>query len=173
MKKRIVRDSDYLSLDKVGRFSRNVIEKSGDECWGWNGSKDSKGYGRFTFKGKMILAHRCSYELHVGKIPEGLVIDHLCNNTSCANPMHLEPKTIYENVKRGFIKKVLNPVRVGKICKNGHMVNNETIRTTKTGSKYCLVCSRMQSVEKRKNEKLQKVLLFIHTYDMYINRKMD
>src|SRR3990167_11482908 len=71
-------------------------------CWNWIGTKDSSGYGRFRFFYKTILAHRFSYELFVGEIPTGLVIDHLCRNTSCVNPAHLEPVSIYENCRRGI-----------------------------------------------------------------------
>src|ERR1035437_377666 len=71
------------------------------KCIEWAGSKDVKGYGKLRIEGKQRYAHRVIYEREVGKIPEGLVIDHLCRNTSCVNPLHLEPCTIYENIQRG------------------------------------------------------------------------
>jgi hypothetical protein len=49
----------------------------------------------------IIRAHRFAYELLVGPIPEGLVIDHLCRNRRCVNPAHLEPVTAEENWRRG------------------------------------------------------------------------
>jgi endogenous inhibitor of DNA gyrase (YacG/DUF329 family) len=71
-----------------------------EDCWLWEGCTRG-GYGRLKIDGKMSEAHRASYEYHVGKIPEGLVLDHLCRNRSCINPAHLEPVTTAENIRRG------------------------------------------------------------------------
>lgn len=77
-------------------------------CWEWTGGKIKNGYGHFRFgyksdgKNDIRLAHRVSYELHVGLIPDGLVLDHLCRNTSCVNPRHLQPVTQRENIARGI-----------------------------------------------------------------------
>jgi hypothetical protein len=68
-------------------------------CWIWTGSTDEKGYGRFHDNGPR-KAHRCSYELHVGEIPDGLEPDHLCRNRPCVNPGHLEVVTHRENCQR-------------------------------------------------------------------------
>lgn len=72
-----------------------------DGCWLWEGGTRG-GYGRIKLVGHGSLsAHRASYEHHVGPIPEGLVLDHLCRNPACINPAHLEPVTIAENIRRG------------------------------------------------------------------------
>lgn len=74
-----------------------------DGCWLWTGSRRG-GYGRAKLAGiGSIDAHRLSYEHHVGPIPDGLVIDHLCRNRSCINPAHLEPVTTKENIRRGDV----------------------------------------------------------------------
>lgn len=66
-------------------------------CWIWVGPKD-KGYGLTHYKNKSIRAHRLSYEMFIGPIPEGLLIRHKCDNPSCINPDHLAPGTVQENV---------------------------------------------------------------------------
>ncbi len=85
--------------DVISRFNKFVSPQP-TGCWHWTGAKTDKGYGRFYLNGNKH-AHRISYELLIGPIPNGLVIDHLCRNPSCVNPAHLEPVTHVENVKRG------------------------------------------------------------------------
>ena len=86
-------------LVSVNKFER-YFNKDGN-CWLWKGTIHA-GYGRYcvkTDKGhRYVSAHRYSYELYIGKIPEKLVINHLCNNTSCVNPEHLEAVTQKQNI---------------------------------------------------------------------------
>lgn len=72
-----------------------------DGCWKWLGARDSKGYGRLQYELGQYLAHRFSYAARHGEIPEGLTIDHLCRNTGCVNPSHMELVTPGENARRG------------------------------------------------------------------------
>lgn len=61
----------------------------------------SNSYSYIRINGKRHAIHRYMYEKHIGKIPEGYVIDHLCENIKCVNPYHLEAVTCRENVLRG------------------------------------------------------------------------
>jgi hypothetical protein len=58
-------------------------------CLEWTGNLTHGGYGRAWFRGKMQPAHRVSYMLNVGPIPEGMVICHHCDNPPCGDPAHL------------------------------------------------------------------------------------
>lgn len=80
------------------RFEAKV-NRSG-ECWLWLGYINDKGYGSFSVEGKPKRAHRVSYELFVGEIPEGLELDHLCHTNACVNPKHLEAVTHQVNMSR-------------------------------------------------------------------------
>jgi hypothetical protein len=95
-------------------FWSRIVKGVPNGCWLWTGPKASNGYGRIAH----IWAHRFAYELSVGPIPAGLVIDHLCRNRSCVNPDHLEPVTYRENNMRGlnFVGRPHTP----DICPRGH-----------------------------------------------------
>jgi hypothetical protein len=75
-------------------------------CWLWRGTKNPHGYGRIMIRQRWYPAHRVYYEHHVGPIPAGLVIDHLCRVHNCVNPGHLEPVTPAENTRRGQLAKL-------------------------------------------------------------------
>ena len=77
-------------------FNKHVIRKDG--CWGWNGST-LKGYGRFNYRDKSILATRGSWLIHFGDIPDGLYVLHKCDNPICSNPEHLFLGTAKDNMQ--------------------------------------------------------------------------
>ena len=89
------------------RFWR-YVEKT-DSCWIWTGSsRTKKGYGMLQkiggSKGKGMTAHRLSYQIHKGEIPESMVVMHSCDNPSCVNPDHLSVGTQSQNILEAIAK---------------------------------------------------------------------
>jgi hypothetical protein len=121
----------------VERFWSRVSIDTGTTCWNWIGKKDRADYGVFYISGdkRNARAHRFSYELHLGTIPEGLVLDHLCRNKRCVNPEHLEPVTQRENVRRGT-KGYMRYER--ECCTYGHPFSETAVITARGRS--CKVC---------------------------------
>lgn len=94
---------EILWKNKISKkFWFKVDIKSKDECWNWLGYKDNWGYGVACLndgKGGTILSHRLSYILTNEDIPDGLQVQHACNNPGCCNPQHLELGTNSKNMK--------------------------------------------------------------------------
>lgn len=135
--RRLSPDARNRSGDVAIDLFREKFE-GGAGCWEWRACKDSKGYGAFTFAGSQYRAHRVSYEFFIGPIADGLVIDHLCRNTSCVNPAHLEPVTNRENVLRGRGVSAGNMAKTR--CIRGHEFSSENTRLFEELGRMRRVC---------------------------------
>lgn len=129
----------------IARAKAKIKEEPVSGCWLWTGMTNRKGYGCIRADGgastnAVVMAHRLMYEDRKGKIPDGLVLDHLCRNHACVNPWHLEPVTHKINSERG-LGGVNN--RQKTHCKNGHPYSAENTRHKKDGSRVCKTCYRL------------------------------
>lgn len=109
-------------------------------CWIWQGAIWSKGYGGIQYRYKRLAVHRVSYVIWKGCIPENLQIDHLCRNTSCFNPDHLECVTARVNTLRGTSVSA-RAARVTQ-CPKGHPYDsaNTYVRPC-DGGRQCKACN--------------------------------
>ena len=131
-----------LSDDEKQRFW-DKVEKRQDGCWVWTGgTRLSRGrlrYGRFRIGSHMYLAHRISWSIFHGAIPEGLQIDHICHDTLCVNPAHLHLVDAVRNRENQA-----GPNRMANNCKHSgfrgviwhRRDHNWCVQVTHLGKKY-------------------------------------
>lgn len=134
------------------RFNSKIFKAEGH--WLWVGACKPTGYGMFWFRAdECFIAHRASWILHRGEIPEGLVVDHICKVKSCVNPDHLRLVTQQFNSTVNSVSPMARN-KAKTHCSKGHPLTPENIAVqkrpgyiTKTGNRVgactartCLIC---------------------------------
>ncbi len=137
-----------------------------ESCWLWLGSVSGNGYGDLWVGKKHMNAHRYSYTLHKGEIPDGMHILHSCDNRPCVNPDYLSIGTNSDNINDAIKKGRFRPLRKNKngdsigissrhkssLCFNGHdITKKENIYTSPNSRRFCKVCDKIRS--KKYNDK--------------------
>jgi hypothetical protein len=136
----------FVNRDGGYAYSDDPLATASGPCWLWTGTT-IRGYGSFRMGRKNLLAHRVAY-LDGGRsnqIPEGFVVDHLCRNSLCVNPRHLEPVEHGENVARG---------RRGRAavthCPNGHAYDDSNTIWLQRGERQYRRCRACFAASKRR-----------------------
>jgi len=137
-----IRPNDTL----IERCARKIVIDFGTGCWNWIGSCDNKGYGRVGNHIGSGLSHRTMYELHRESIPLDLQIDHLCQNTGCVNPYHMEIVDNATNYSRRIRKTH---------CPQGHpySILNTYNRPSSPEIRRCRICRQKEGILYRKKVK--------------------
>lgn len=151
----------------ASRFWEKVVKTAG--CWKWLGCT-VKGYGKIGAQnciGSPLAAHRVSWELHHGKIPNGFCVLHKCDNPPCCNPDHLFLGSLADNnrdrVAKGRIGNT-NPAgclvaaekrRTAPRCKRGHLLNGDNLYASalRDGRRACRKC---KALYRRKNARANR-----------------
>jgi hypothetical protein len=126
-----------------------------DGCWLWTAPTTSGGYAFLWVDGRNVLAHRWSYEHHVGPIPDEHELDHRCHTEAaergecdggptcrhrrCVNPEHLEPVTSDENNRRSLSPSSLNTTKTH--CPKGHPYAGRNLYIGPNGNRQCRTCN--------------------------------
>lgn len=121
-------------------------------CWAWTGARMPAGYGQVGVDGKTQLAHRVTYQLLIGPIPDELQLDHLCLNKPCCHPLHTEPVTAVVNGRRARADRFR--------CAQGHPLagRNLVIRIRRGCEEHrtCRLCQYEWQRQSRHNTGISK-----------------
>lgn len=121
-----------VTLDEE-RFWSKVDRPAREACWLWTRATNGR-YGQVRWNERQRGAHRVAYELAYGPIPEGHVIDHLCNVPLCCNPRHLEAVQPWVNAARSGHDDLATH------CGKGHPLSGKNLYVPARGGRQCRTC---------------------------------
>lgn len=151
-------------IDHAALFWSKVQKGGPDECWIWTGSKTPSGYGQLRIRQRACVAHRFSYELNIGPVPNSLFVCHRCDNPGCVNPGHLflgnQQDNVADMVRKGRHSSRTHPESLRRgldhhfgrhtHCPHGHEYTLENTYRNRTGARVCKTCLRIRSREQKR-----------------------
>lgn len=133
-----------VTARQVSCFDAKVFPEPNSGCWLWTGAgaKSKNGiYGKARIAGKSISAHRISWMIYRGSIPDGINVCHRCDNPSCVNPDHLFLGTQSDNMSDMHAKGRHKAVRPIGVRNKASKLTEEQVRSVKFGSLSALSAS--------------------------------
>ena len=124
-------------------FYSFIVKRHEQGCWVWSGTMHRSGYGTWGRE----LAHRHSWELANGPIPEGAWILHHCDNKPCVNPLHLYAGTRAENVQDAVDRGRIKPTRKAR-CQQGHLKEGDNLIVVQSRGRNSYRCRRCDNERK-------------------------
>jgi len=140
----------------------SLVNKAGS-CWEWLGHKHSQGYGLYRFHSRQDTgAHRISWFLANGPIPDGLFVCHHCDNPPCVNPSHLFLGTARDNAIDASRKGRLgnNSYKRQTHCIRGHEYSAKNTRIRPQGYRECKMCKLEHNRQYRRKRRILRGVKF-------------
>lgn len=131
----------YVRTPMAVRFARR-LEPQPNGCIHFVGGIRSDGYGEIMGDEddrRIVLAHRASWMIHRGPIPDGAFVCHHCDNRRCVNPDHLFIGDATANM-RDMVGKGRHWSQRKTLCRNGHQLEGDNLATHATGARLCRTC---------------------------------
>lgn len=142
-----------IAMTLEERFWQKVVKT--DACWLWAGARSgTMKYGYLHFGSKTErspkAAHRVSWEIHRGQIPEGIWVLHRCDNPKCVNPDHLFLGNRTDNMRDAAAKGRICTIGHARLthCKRGHEFTSDNTYRDSKGHRRCRACA--QAIRNRK-----------------------
>lgn len=156
-------DAAEIEIAKERLLSK--VEKT-DSCWLWTACKNKKGYGQIVLRKKHWLAHRLSYTVFKGGIPDGMFVCHSCDNPSCLNPDHLWVGSSLDNQRDSHSKGRTSYAKNGpqhqrrSHCRIGHdyLVTGiyEQVKSDGRVSRSCMECRKVSEKNRASRRDYQR-----------------
>lgn len=151
-----------IDLDKEKNNILSNIVKTDSECWEWQKSRNSLGYGKLNRVGQS-LAHRVSYIIFNKEEIDSKVVMHSCDNPSCVNPDHLSLGTKADNNRDKSEKgRGVNGNTRKTHCNQGHEFTEENTHVRRTGHRNCRECQRILANKKYQETKIKSGCTKVH-----------
>lgn len=131
--------------ERIKKVLSTRIFIDSNNCWIWTAAKTSVGYGELRYDGELTLAHRVSWIVYKGPIPNGLIVCHTCDIRACINPDHLFLGTHSDNTQ-DMLRKNRNfhkPTHLTR-CKRGHEFTPENTYIRPEGRRMCRICMKFR-----------------------------
>jgi hypothetical protein len=124
------------------RFAEKIKIDAIKGCWNWIAYTDKDGYGKFWYGNRNVVASRFSYEFYKEPLGDNQT-DHLCKNTSCVNPDHLESVTLIENLRRRKLRNITHCIRDHEYTEENTLWHKN--RKTGKSTRKCKTCLSMHN----------------------------
>lgn len=121
------------------------VEKSKTGCWYWLGSVNTKGYGHIKEQGKVLTAHRLSWKIHFGPIPEGMLVCHSCDVRRCVAPNHLFLGSDQDNIDDMIAKGRANHQR-GEAAHKAKLTQEQANEIRRRHAEEQLSCRKLSEI---------------------------
>lgn len=146
-----------MTPSQLQRFEAKVMPEPMSGCWLWVASTNRCGYGQINMGLRPELAHRVSYEHHVGPIADGLHVLHSCDTPACCNPEHLFLGTHMDNMAdmAAKLRARGGDFQAAKTsCPQGHPYQGANLYVVpKTGKRHCRTCSKARDAKRRQQQR--------------------